>query len=48
MELLSEIRWKGTGEVTINKEHKFMYNGHGKKHIQGISLIVNKNYAIRY
>ena len=38
---LSEIRWKGIGEVKTNKGHK-IYSGHRQTHIQDVALVVNK------
>ena len=39
---LSDIRWKGRGEVSTNKWHTFIYHGQRSKYIQGVAFIVNK------
>ena len=39
---LSELRWKGFGEITVGNNHKLFYSGKNDKHEYGVGFLVNK------
>ena len=39
---LSELRWKGSGEITVDNNHKLFYSGKEDKHEYGVGFLVNK------
>ena len=40
---ISEMRWKGTGEISTFEGHKVFYCGMEDKHEQGVGIIVHEN-----
>ena len=40
---ISEMRWKGTGEISTFEGHKVFYSGMEDKHEQGVRIIVHEN-----
>ena len=40
---ISELRWKGVGEITSEEGHKIWYAGERNKHELGVGILVNKN-----
>ena len=40
---ISEMRWKGTGDISTFEGHKVFYSGMEDKHEQGVGIIVHEN-----
>ena len=40
---ISEMRWKGFGELTVQDDHRLYYSGRTDKHQQGVGFLVHKD-----
>lgn len=40
---LSEVRWKGIGELRTTSGHHFIYSGNPNSHINGVGLLLSNN-----